>query len=306
MDKLTLISPVLKDEDEAREYLEKARWPNGAECPHCGAIGDHYKITGKATSNSPARKGVWKCSSCRKQFSVTVGTIFEGSHIPLNIWLTAIYLLCSSKKGMSAHQLHRTLNVTYKSAWFMAHRIRHALADLSGLKLSGIVEADETYIGGKSTGTRGRGAKKKVPVFALVERNGNVISQPVERVTGANLKKIIKENVEKSATMMTDDYSSYKGLKKDFADHKVIRHSSGEYVKGDTHTNTIEGYFSILKRGIIGIYHHVDKHHLHRYLNEFDFRYNNRKSKDADNTITAIMATKGKRLMYRESLSPKN
>jgi transposase-like protein len=306
METLNLYAPQFSDVEKAREYLEKARWAKGVECPHCGTVGDHYQITGKSTSNAPARKGVWKCKKCRKQFSVTVGTIFEGSHIPLNKWLAAIFVLCSSKKGMSAHQLHRMLGVTYKSAWFMAHRIRHAMSDLVSEKLKGIVEADETYVGGKATGRRGRGAKKKAPVFALVERNGNVISQPVDRVTGKNLKKLIKENVEKSATMMTDDYSSYKGLKKDFADHQVIKHSMKEYSRGNTHTNTIEGYFSILKRGIIGVYHHVGKNHLHRYLKEFDFRYNNRKSKDAVNTITAIMASKGKRLMYRESVSAKN
>jgi transposase-like protein len=306
METLNLYAPQFSDAEKAREYLERTRWANGVECPHCATIGDHYQITGKTTSNKPARKGVWKCKKCRKQFSVTVGTIFEGSHIPLNKWLAAIFVLCSSKKGMSAHQLHRMLGITYKSSWFMMHRIRHAMSDLVSGKLQGIVEADETYVGGKSTGRRGRGAKKKIPVFALVERNGNVISQPVERVTGVNLKKIIKENVEQSATMMTDDYSSYKGLKKNFADHQVIRHSMKEYSKGNTHTNTIEGYFSILKRGIIGVYHHVGKNHLHRYLNEFDFRYNNRKSKDAVNTITAILATKGKRLMYQESVSAKN
>jgi transposase-like protein len=304
-EKLTLISPVLTDENKAREYLESIRWPEGPECPHCGTIGDHYTLTAKAGSNKPVRQGVWKCHKCRKQFSVTVGTIFESSHLPLHKWLGAIFLLCSSKKGMSAHQLHRMLEITYKSAWFMAHRIRHAIADLSKLKLTGIVEVDETYVGGKAKGSglRGRTTKKKTPVFSLVERNGNVRSQHVERVTGLNLRSIIKENVDKSAIIMSDDYHAYHGLKKDFADHKIIRHSSKQYVNGDIHTNTIEGYFSILKRGIIGVYHHVGKQHLHRYLNEFDYRYNNRKVKDSDSTINAILSTKGKRLMYRESIS---
>jgi transposase-like protein len=305
MEKLNLNSPHFSDEDKARKYLEDLRWPNGAECPHCGTIGNHYQITGKATSNQPARKGLWKCHKCREQFSVTVGTIFEKSHLPLHKWLSAIYLLCSSKKGMSANQLHRGLEITYKSAWFMAHRIRHAIADLSKLKLTGTVEVDETYVGGKAKGSglRGRTTKKKAPVFSLVERNGNVRSQHVERVTGLNLKSIIRENVDKSAIIMSDDYHAYHGLKKDFADHKIIRHSSKQYVNGDIHTNTIEGYFSILKRGIIGVYHHVGKQHLHRYLNEFDFRYNHRKSLDSENAITAMIASKGKRLMYRESVS---
>jgi transposase-like protein len=308
MEKLNLNSPHFSDEDKARKYLEDLRWPNGAECPHCGTIGNHYQITGKATSNQPARKGLWKCHKCRKQFSVTVGTIFEKSHLPLHKWLSAIYLLCSSKKGMSANQLRRGLEITYKSAWFMAHRIRHAIADLSKLKLTGIVEADETYVGGKAKGSglRGRTTKKKAPVFSLVERNGNVRSQHIERVTGLNLKSIIRENVDKSAIIMSDDYHAYHGLKKEFADHKIIRHSSKQYVNGDIHTNTIEGYFSILKRGIIGVYHHVGKQHLHRYLNEFDFRYNGRKTLDAENTNRAIICSKGKRLMYRESVASGN
>jgi len=308
MEKLNLNSPHFSDEDKARKYLEDLRWPNGAECPHCGTIGEHYQINGKATSNKPARKGLWKCHKCRKQFSVTVGTIFEGSHIPLNKWLSAVYLLCSSKKGMSANQLHRGLGITYKSAWFMAHRIRHAIADLSNMKLTGIVEADETYVGGKAkrSGLTGRTTRKKTPVFSLVERNGNVKSQTVVRVTGANLKSIIKEKVDKSATIMTDDFFSYRGLKKDFVDHQVVKHGQREYARGNVHTNTIEGYFSILKRGIIGIYHHVGKQHLHRYLAEFDFRYNGRKTLDAENTNRAIICSKGKRLMYRESVASGN
>ncbi|MFZ5907081.1 MAG: IS1595 family transposase [Nitrospirota bacterium] len=308
METINLYAPHLSDPDKAREYLEKIRWPEGVECPHCATIGNHYQITGRGTSTKPARKGLWKCHKCRKQFSVTVGTIFERSHVPLNKWLAAIYLLCSSKKGMSAHQLHRMLGITYKSAWFMAHRIRHAITDFSTLKLTGIVEADETYVGGKARGSGlvGRTTKKKTPVFSLVERGGNVKSQMVERVTGANLKAIIRGKVDKSAIMMTDDYRSYMGLRKEFADHKIIKHSHKKYVDGDIHTNTIEGYFSILKRGIVGIYHHVGKQHLHRYLNEFDFRYNHRKKLDSENAVTAMVASKGKRLMYRESLKHTN
>ena len=302
MENLNLNSPHFSNEDKAREYLEKIRWVNGVECPHCGTIGGHYSLTGKSTSNKPVRKGTWKCRKCRKQFSVTVGTVFERSHVPLNKLLIAIYLLCSSKKGMSAHQLHRMLGITYKSAWFMAHRIRHAMVTLpNSKKMTGIVEADETYVGGKGRGKRGRGSEKKVPVFSLVERNGNVLSTRVERVTAKNLKGIIRDNVDKTSVIMTDDFKSYIGLKREFVGHEVIKHSKKEYVRGDIHTNTAEGYFSLLKRGIIGVYHHVDKHHLHRYLTEFDFRYNNRKRCDADNAMTAIIASKGKRLMYRDS-----
>lgn len=302
MDKLNFYAPHFSDENKARKYLEKIRWASGIECPHCKAIDGHYKFTPQATSKSPARNGTWKCKKCRKQFSVTVGTIFESSHIPLNKWLFAIYLLCSSKKGMSANQLHRMLGITYKSAWFMAHRIRYAMTQQPfAKKLGGIVEVDETYIGGKGRGKRGRGAIKKTPVVALIERKGKVISTPIKRVTAKNLRTIIKENVNKRATLMSDDFMSYRYLNIASLKHNIINHSKKEYVRGDIHTNTVEGYFSLLKRGIIGIYHHVDKHHLHRYLSEFDFRYNNRKSSDSESTIMALLASKGKRLMYRDS-----
>jgi transposase-like protein len=305
METLNLYAPQFSDEDKAREYLEKLRWANGIECPHCGSIDGHYPLKAKATSKEPVRKGVWKCKQCRKQFSVTVGTIFERSHIPLNRWLSAIYLLCSSKKGMSAHQLHRTLGITYKSAWFMAHRIRYAMTQKPSInKFKTIVEIDETYIGGKARGKRGRGSANKVPVVALVERNGNVISKHVDRVTAKNLKAVLKENVDKNATLMTDDFPSYRYL--NFPKHKIIKHSEKEYVQGNIHTNTIEGFFSLLKRGIIGVYHHVGKNHLHRYLSEFDFRYNARKVKDDIRTNVAIINSRGKRLMYRESLNPLN
>ena len=302
METLNLSAPHLSDQVKAREYLEKTRWSNGVECPHCHAIDNHYSLTAQATSKRPVRKGVWKCRKCREQFTVTVGTIFERSHIPLNKWLAAIYLLCSSKKGMSAHQLHRMLGVTYKSAWFMAHRIRHAMVETNIAKMTGIVEADETYVGGKSHGgKRGRGAAKKAIVFSLVERNGNVLSRPVERITAATLKGAIKDNVERGATVMTDDLRSYRGLHKTFSRHEVIRHTKKEYVRGDVHTNTVEGYFSLLKRGINGVYHHVGKNHLHRYLNEFDFRYNARKTSDSARAEIAIIQSKGRRLQYRET-----
>lgn len=301
METLNLSIPHFSDEDKAREYLEKTRWANGIECPHCHAIDNHYSLTAQANSKRPVRKGVWKCRKCREQFSVTVGTIFERSHIPLNKWLAAIYILCSSKKGMSAHQLHRMLGITYKSAWFMAHRIRHAMIEMSTNKMKGIVEADETYIGGRAHGKRGRGAANKVPVFSLVERNGNVRSVPVERITAKNLQGAIKRNVKKTATIMTDDLLSYQGLDNTFARHEIVKHTQKEYVRGIAHTNTVEGYFSLLKRGIIGVYHHVGKNHLHRYLNEFDFRYNARKTSDSTRADIAIIQSKGRRLQYRET-----
>jgi len=296
MKKISFDAPYFTNENEARKYLESIRWTNGVVCPHCGSDEKHYPLKGKAT-----REGVWKCKKCRKQFSVTVGTVFERSHIPLNKWLLAAFLLSSSKKGMSAHQLHRMLNVTYKTAWFMFHRLRYAMDKKQSAKIKGIVEADETYVGGKGHGKRGRGAENKTPVFALVERHGNVISMPVQRVTGENLKSIIRQNVEKSATVMTDDFLSYRGLGKNFASHGVINHGRKEYVRGNIHTNTIEGYFSLLKRGIVGVYHHVGKQHLHRYLSEFNFRYNAREIDDAERSMLALCGIEGKRLMYRDS-----
>jgi transposase-like protein len=222
-------TPYFTDKNQARKYLESLRWPNGTVCPHCGSNEKHYSIKGKENSKQPVREGVWKCKSCRKQFSVTVGTVFEDSHIPLNKWLLATFLICSSKKGMSAHQLHRMLKVTYKTAWFMDHRIRCAMDAKKG-KLDGIVEVDKTYFGGKEKNKHnnkklhaGRGGVGKILVFALVERNGNVMSMPVKRVTGINLKNIIRENVKISAKIMTDDFKSYNGLSKNFF-HSVVNH----------------------------------------------------------------------------------
>ena len=299
---LIKIAKHFSDENKARALLERMRWPDGPVCPHCGVIGNHYRLTPKPESKRPVRPGTLKCKDCRKQFSVTVGTIFHRSHIPLTKWLLAIYLMCSSKKGMSAHQFHRMLGITYKSAWFMAHRIREAMkCGPLAKKLGGVVEADETYVGGKGRGKRGRGAEKKTPVVALVERKGNVRSKVMDRVTGANLKGFVKDNVEEVATVMTDEFSSYKGLDQHFVKHAVIKHSEGEYVRDDTHTNTAEGYFSLLKRGINGVYHHVSKHHLQRYLAEFDFRYNARQLTDADRTALAILGVGRRRLTYQDS-----
>ena len=297
---LMKIMKEIPDADSARAYLENLRWKDGVICPHCGTIDNHYQIKPKADSVAPARKGVYKCKDCRKQFTVTVGTIFEKSHVPLNKWVYAIYLLCSSKKGFSALQLSRSLDITYKSAWFMAHRIRHAMTH-TGIftKMDGIVEADETYVGGKSKGKAhtGRGTEKAA-VVALVERNGRVRSRHVDRVTSANLKGIIRESVETTAVIMTDEFRPYKGLNKEFVRHEVINHTRKEYVRGDVHTNTIEGYFSILKRGINGIYQHVGKPHLGKYLAEYDFRYNTRDINDMARTEAAILSGEGKRLTY--------
>jgi transposase-like protein len=302
------------DETAARKYLEKVQWPNGVTCPHCGnADGERIaKLAGKST-----RPGVYKCNECRKPFSVTVGTVFERSHIPLHKWLYATHLLTASKKGMSALQLHRMLGITYKSAWFMAHRIREAMKDdvaTSG-PLGGngkIVEADETYFGNKddrpTRTTRGRPFTKsgkaaaKRPVVSLVERGGKVRSFAVKHSTAASVRDILVRNADRASRLHTDESRLYTVLGAEFAKHETVRHTAGEYVRGDVHTNTVEGYFSIFKRGMKGIYQHCGEAHLHRYLAEFDFRYNNRIAlgiDDAARADAALKGIKGKRLTYR-------
>lgn len=271
-------------EDEARETLESLRWGENVSCPRCGSD-NISKIL--ANKEKKVRKGLYRCKDCRKakrsnQFTVTVGTIFEDSHIKLHVWLQAIVLLCSSKKGMSAHQLHRQLGVTYKTAWFMAHRIRYAMEQESfDKKLDGTVEVDETYIGGYSKRIGNQtGLENKKAVVSLLQRDGEVRSVPVETVSASSLKEVLSEHMDKSSHLMTDEARGYIKLGRDYVSHNVVNHKKYEYAKGDVTTNRVEGYFSILKRGINGVYHHVSKEHLHRYLAEFDFRYNHRKEKD--------------------------
>jgi transposase-like protein len=297
-----LSAPHFHDDDKARQYLEAIRWPNGPVCPHCGVVGDHYRLEGEAH-----RKGLLKCKDCRKQFSVTVGTVFERSKIPLSKWLMAAFLLCSSKKGMSSHQLHRTLGVTYKTAWFLTHRIREAMKDtstdqLGGPGSSGIVEADETYFGKNKGQGKGSHIGKKQKVVALVERNGRVRAFHMPTVTAETLKPVLEQQIAKSARLMTDEANLYKNIGKSFAGHDTINHLAKEYARGDVTTNTVEGYFGILKRGIGGVYHHVSPEHLHRYVNEFSFRYNNRTAlavNDTQRAINALAGIGGKRLTYR-------
>lgn len=300
-----LTAPHFQDPEKARQYLEAQVWPNGPVCPHCGVEGDHYLLKGKST-----RPGLYKCADCREPFTVTVGTVFERSKIPLNKWLLAVYLLCSSKKGMSSHQLHRTLGVTYKTAWFMTHRIREAFETKGFDKLGGggsIVEADETYWGTskealaeqKKKGKKLAGGKHKMKIFSLVERGGNVRSFHVENVNATTLKAKLTENVRKDTRLMTDEAQFYKQTGKGFQSHEAVNHSEYEYSRGDVTTNSVEGYFSILKRGLIGTYHHVGEQHLFRYVNEFDFRYNNRKVSDVERADNALKGIVGKRLTYR-------
>jgi transposase-like protein len=305
------------DEDKAREYVEKLRWPDGPVCPHCGVVNNAYRLTPKASKkDTHVRNGVWKCGGCREQFTVTVGTIFEDSHIPLSKWLLAYHLLCSSKKGMSAHQLHRMLKVTYRSAWFMAHRIRYTMTQepLSS-KLTGIVEIDETYIGGKLRIPRKRvdGEKRpsvvsnKAAVVSVLQRNGRVQSRHIQRVTAENLKPIVEQMVSEDAHVMTDSANVLVGALKNHK-HDQVNHFAKEYARYDDGvcitTNSVEGFFGLLKRGITGVYHHVGQQHLHRYLTEFDYRYNSRKETDSMRTVHALKSSTGKRLMLRDSRQP--
>ena len=300
------IAEHFASEESARAFLEKSLWPDGAVCPHCDSK-ESYKLEPKPSKKDKhVRKGVYKCAQCREQFTVTINTVFENSHIPLNKWLLAIHLLCASKKGMSAHQLHRMLGITYKCAWFMAHRIRHAMTAGVREKLSGVVEVDETYVGGKGkTQYRGRmTGKTRTVVVSIVKRGGEARSYPMMRVTGENLSHVIRTNVARPAHLCTDEFKSYIDIGHMFAAHQTVNHSKGEYSRGYVHINSCEGLFSILKRGLTGVYHQVAQHHLHRYLAEFDFRYNNRKITDGERTRKAIALVAGKRLMLREPSVP--
>lgn len=290
-------------EEEARQYLEKLRWPDGAVCPHCGSV-NVRRLEGKST-----RPGVHKCRDCRKQFTVTVGTIFERSHIPLRHWIYAFARMCASKKGISAMQLERELGISYKAAWFMCHRIRHAMVPTNPEPLSGIVEVDETYVGGKprpgdgKVHKRGRGTFK-VPVVALVERDGRVVSTPVPNVTRETLKGTILSNVAPGTTIYTDEFSGYTGIDRHVASHETVNHSGGQFARaGGIHSNTVESYFALLKRGVYGTYHHLSKKHLHRYCAEFSFRWDFRRISDAERTVHALQRTEGKRLVFHQIIS---
>jgi transposase-like protein len=301
---ISQLAKYFSDEDAARVLLEEMRWgKDGACCPRCGGA-DPYRLRPRETSKKPGRKGLYKCKACRKQFTVTVGTVFEDSHIPLSKWLLAIHLLASSKKGMSAHQLHRNLGISYKGAWFMAHRLRYAMAQgpLMGL-MHGQVEVDETYVGGRKRGKRGRPGidSNKTPVVALVERgSGRVRALPVPRVTSENLKAVITEHVRRDAVLMTDEYQGYDQAGALMADHQVVKHRNDEWARGEVSTNTVEGFFSILKRGINGVYHHVSRGHLARYCDEFSFRYENRKVSDGQRANLLVEGAEGKRLTYKQ------
>jgi transposase-like protein len=307
-----LTNPIFHDEDKAREHLEAARWPEGPYCPHCGSFNAH-RMEGEKH-----RAGLLYCRDCRQQFSVTVGTVFERSHVPLHKWMLANYLMNASKKGISAHQLHRTIDMTYKTAWFMCHRIREAMDQTaSPFPLGGegkVIEADEMYIGrsemqapsphrGGTPYLKRTMKTQKRPVVGLVERGGPARAFHVpERVTAKNLREKVMPHASRKSRLHTDESALYDAIGPEFVSHETVHHGAAEYVRGDVTTNTVEGFFGIIKRGMTGIYQHCGEQHLQRYLNEFAFRYSYRVRRgysDTERAVIALKGSSGKRLTYR-------
>src|SRR5665213_296477 len=310
----TFNEPQHQTEEAARAWFERLRWPGGVVCPHCGTLGRAY---------ARSRPGLYRCAEkeCRKDFTVTTKSVMESSHIPLRLWAQGFTLLCSSKKGMSAHQVHRTLKITYKSAWFLCHRIREAMRS-GGLEMMGgggkIVEADETYFGDvpeakrrTSPQRKGRpftkggkvGVGGKRAIVSLVERGGSVRSFHVAVADGATVANIVNENVLRETRLHTDESRLYSRVGENFSAHETVKHRAGEYARGDVTTNSVEGYFSIFKRGMRGVYQHCGEKHLHRYLAEYDFRFNHRVKlgfNDGDRAALAAKGAAGKRLTYRQ------
>lgn len=301
-----LTNPIFHDADKAREFLEAQRWPNGPVCPHCSAKHEATKLQGKST-----RPGVYKCKSCEKPFTVTVGSVFERSKIPLNKWLLATFLVTSSKKGISSHQIHRTLGVTYKTAWFMTMRIREAMTPAKGSTdpIGGegkVVESDETFVGGKAKNVhKGKPIPKKKPVVALVERGGELRAQHVADVTAKTLRHTLVTQASRKSELHTDDSLAYYWLGREFAKHQTVNHSKDEYVgKHGQHVNTAESFFAILKRQMYGTHHAVSEQHLQRYVSEAAFKWNNRSAlgiEDTERASAALRGISGKRLTYRRT-----
>jgi transposase-like protein len=317
MSRAIFSAPHFNDEASAYAYVEARIWPDGRVCPKCGVFDKSGPLKGKSN-----RIGLYKCYACRKPFTVKVGTIFEDSHIQMRDWLVAIHMICSSKKGVSSNQLHRTLGITLKSAWFMSHRIREAMTDTDTTPVGGaggVVEVDETYLGPTTYRTRtmpdgttkvvgNTGNVDKRKVVTLVERGGKARSHHVARVTAENISEILNRYVHPDTRLMTDEGKFYREPGKEFFMHERVNHKKKEYVRGDVYTNTVEGFFSIFKRGLSGVYQHCSEQHLHRYLTEFDFRYSNRVRLGVDDTQRAEKALKGvsgKRLTYRRINEPK-
>ena len=295
-----LTNPIFSDAEKAREHLEAINWPEGPFCPHCGETENVHRLAGKST-----RPGLIQCNSCLKNFTVTVGTVFERSKIALNKWMLATYLLSASKKGMSAHQLHRMLGVTYKTAWFMMHRIREAMKPSNPEPLGGpgkVIESDEAFVGGfKKKRLSGKVAPKK-KIVTLVERGGRARSFHITHIDHTNIRAALVTNAHRSSVLMTDDARFYNSIGREFAAHGTTLHSNREFSRGDGHhSNTAENFFSILKRGVVGTYHHWSEAHIHRYLAEFDFRYSTKDISDRERADQALAGIVGKRLTYRRT-----
>ena len=300
--KTDLRNPIYHDDNAAREHLERLLWPQGPVCPRCGVTGDRItKLQGTST-----RPGVYKCKDCRKPFSVTVGTVMERSHIPLSKWVMAAQLMASSKKSMSAHQLHRMLGTNYETAWFLFHRLREAASDVDPGTLGGsekFVEADETYIGGKAKNKAFGSPPSKMAVFSLVERDGKARSFHVANVSAELVRPLIEAAVSRESHFRTDESGIYWKVGEEFASHQTVVHSAEEYVRGDAHVNSAEGFFGLFKRAIYGQFHSISEAHLHRYLAEADFTYNHRSAlgyNDTDRAAALLRGAKGKRLLYRQ------
>jgi transposase-like protein len=302
-----LNQPYFRDEEAAHSFLESIVWKDGPVCPHCGVVGHACRI--KANPAKRVRYGLHKCGGCKKQFTVKIGTVFEHLRLPLHKALQAAYLLCASKKGISSNQLSRTLQISLKAAWFLSHRVREAMRPGGELAMMGqtgeFVEMDETYIGRKVGRQKMRGVGHKMAVMSLVERGGAVRSFHINNFDGKTLSDVLEANVSPKAHLRTDELPTYKQYGHHFASHETVNHSKDEYVRGDAYTNTLEGYFSIFKRGMKGIYQHCDEQHLQRYLAEFDFRYSNRVALNVDDferTIRALAGISGKRLTYKKGV----
>lgn len=319
--KITLSTLGRLTEEEARAMLERLRWPHGPICPHCGVVGEAKRMESQEDSATQLRDGVWNCRACRKPFTVTVGTIFEGSHIPLSKWLLGFYLFASSKKSLSALQLQRQLGLgSYRTAWHMAHRIRHAMQnDPAPTKLSGVLEADETHVGGKIRRRAAKGSPfdgkgterrqeaqkawraKRVPVAVLVSRDGKARARALDKVTGAALRDFLADNADETRSALhTDEEKSYKAPGKGFRDgHHVVNHAQGEYARGSVHSNTAEAFNGLFKRSILGSWHHISREHIDRYLDEQCFRWSSRDVTDGERTVAALGRVAGVRLYYR-------
>jgi transposase-like protein len=294
-----LSNPIFRDEQASREWLEARVWANGRVCPHCKTADQSTLLKGKTT-----RPGLYQCNSCREPFTVTIGTLYEGSKIPLHTWLAVTHLMMSSKKGMSALQISRLIERPYKTVWFLCHRIRESLKATPDLAPMGgaekVIEADETYVGGKAKNRAYRKPAPKQAVFSLVERDGNVRSFHMPSVSSKTLGPVIAANVNKASALMTDESTLYPKIGEGFSYHGTVNHSANEYASAYFwHTNTVEGYFSLLKRAVFGTFHHVSEAHLRRYTAEQDFKWNTRKDTDFSRFVSSIDGITGKRLTYR-------